>query len=268
MFSAPRSALPGRAGTSYARLPFRVALAALLLSLICLPLAGVVRANGGLQPTAVGQGMCQARAFPDGSVQAQIAVQQTPCAVATGTLGVVADLARGTPYAIVGFTCKAKAEGPGSPWAAAWSSTYYAYNCTHGVAQAAFNWGRHYSYGLGSSTTSGSTNTETATFSTGHHLLPAALGQGMCQARSFADGSVQAQIAVYQATCTIATGTLGPAADRAGGAPYTVGGFTCKATVEGAGSPWAAAWHGTYYAYSCAVGATQVAFNWGRHYIY
>ncbi len=90
----------------------------------------------------------------------------------------------------------------------------------------------------------------------------------MCQARSFADGSVQAQIAVYNTTCALATATLGPGADHAQGAPYTVAGFVCKATVEGAGSPWAGAWGGTYYAYTCAAGSAQAAFNWGRHYTY
>jgi hypothetical protein len=96
-------------------------------------------------------------------------------------------------------------------------------------------------------------------------LQPSPLGQGMCQAQRFADGSVQAQIAVYQATCTVATGTLGPAADHAAGSPFTAGGLACKATAEGAGSPWSAAWTGAYYAYSCANGSAQAAFNWGRH---
>ena len=99
-------------------------------------------------------------------------------------------------------------------------------------------------------------------------LQPTPLGEGMCQARRFADGSVQAQIAVHNAPCAVATGTLGPAADRAKGAPYSAGGFTCRATPEGAGSPWVAAWGGTYYAYSCAHGAAQAAFNWGRDYTY
>ena len=239
--------------------------------LLLLGFPGIVAATSGsgpLLPAPLGQGMCQARRFADGSVQAQIAVKNATCVTATTVLGPAADRAHGAPYTAGGFTCKVTVEGAGSPWAAAWSGTYYAYSCAHGNGQAAFNWGRHYTYGSGGSG-AGSQSTGTLTFTnTGHHLLPSALGQGMCQARSFADGSVQAQIAVYQTACSTATAVLGPAADQAKGGPYTVGGFTCKATVEGAGSPWAGAWSGTYYAYSCAHGNAQAAFNWGRHYTY
>jgi hypothetical protein len=90
----------------------------------------------------------------------------------------------------------------------------------------------------------------------------------MCHARSFVDGSVQAQIAVYNTTCSEATGVLGTAADTAKGGPYTAGGYSCSATAEGAGSQWASAWGGTYYAYRCADGAAQAAFNWGKDYTY
>ena len=30
----------------------------------------------------------------------------------------------------------------------------------------------------------------------------------------------------------------------------------------------ATAWSGTYYAYNCAAGAQQIAFNWGTQYTY
>jgi hypothetical protein len=214
--------------------------------------------------------MCQAQRFADGSVQAQIAVYQATCTVATGTLGPAADHAAGAPFTAGGFACKATAEGAGSPWAGAWTGTYYAYSCANGKVEAAFNWGRDYSYGSGGS--GGGTSSSGAgslTFSkTGHHLLPSPVGEGMCQAQEFADHSVQAQLAVYQTTCTVATETLGPAADHAAGAPFSVGGFACKATAEGAGSPWASAWGGTYYAYTCANGSAQAAFNWGRDYTY
>jgi hypothetical protein len=213
--------------------------------------------------------MCQAQGFADGSVQAQIAVYQTTCVVATGALGQSADYYKGAPYHTIGFTCTATAEGAGSPWTGAWTGTYYAYTCANGSAQAAFNWGRHYSYGSGGSSNTGSSSAGSLTFSkVGHHLLPSPLGEGMCQAQEFADHSVQAQIAVYQTTCTVATETLGPAADHAAGSPFTAGGFACKATAEGAGSPWASAWGGTYYSYTCANGGAQAAFNWGRDYTY
>ncbi|HVA93109.1 MAG TPA: hypothetical protein VNL71_25090 [Chloroflexota bacterium] len=244
--------------------------APLLALLLSLPFPSIVAAASGgpLLPAPLGQGMCQAQRFADGSVQAQIAVKNATCVTATTVLGPVADHAHGAPYTAGGFTCKATVEGAGSSWAAAWGGAYYAYTCASGGAQAAFNWGRHYIYGSGGSG-AGSQGTGTLTFTKiGHHLLPSVLGQGMCQARSFADGSVQAQIAVYNTTCTIAAGTLGLAADRAHGGPYTAGGYICKATVEGAGSLWVAAWSGAYYAYSCAHAGAQAAFNWGRHYTY
>jgi len=52
------------------------------------------------------------------------------------------------------------------------------------------------------------------------------------------------------------------------GAPYASDGCSCTATAEGPGSAWSSAWGGTYYAYSCADGSEQVAFNWGTDYTY
>ena len=114
----------------------------------------------------------------------------------------------------------------------------------------------------------GGTYPGTATFGPGHRLLPAPLGHGQCQAVEFSDRSVQAQIAVYQTTCSVTTGVIGPAADRAKGAPFSVAGFACTATKEGAGSTWASAWGSGYYAYNCNDGAAQAAFNWGTDYTY
>ena len=102
-------------------------------------------------------------------------------------------------------------------------------------------------------------------FGPGHRLLPSPLGDGQCEYQEFSDGSYQAQIAVYEANCTAAdeTGLGAPPAD---GRAYNADGFRCTATAEGAGSEWASAWSGTYYAYDCVAGAAQVAFNWGPHY--
>jgi hypothetical protein len=122
--------------------------------------------------------------------------------------------------------------------------------------------------GSGGGGGSGATYPGTPTFGTGHRLLPAPLGHGQCQAVEFADHSVQAQIAVYNANCNVTTGVLGPAADRAKGAPYQADGFNCTAVKEGAGSTWASAWGSDYYAYNCADGAAQAAFNWGTDYTY
>ena len=123
--------------------------------------------------------------------------------------------------------------------------------------------------GTGSGTAAGGgTYPGTATFGPGHRLLPAPLGHGQCQAVEFSDRSVQAQIAVYQTTCNVTTGVIGPAADRAKGAPFSVAGIACTATKEGAGSTWSSAWGSDYYAYNCADGAAQAAFNWGTDYTY
>ena len=104
-------------------------------------------------------------------------------------------------------------------------------------------------------------------FGAGHRLLPSPLGEGQCEYQEFSDGSYQAQITVYEATCTEADLT-GLGAPRAAGGAYNADGFRCTATAEGAGSEWASAWRGTYYAYDCTAGAAQVAFNWGPHYGY
>jgi len=109
--------------------------------------------------------------------------------------------------------------------------------------------------------------TTTTTPSPGGKLQPSAVGQGQCQAKSYPDGSVTAQIAIENTTCATA-GVVEPGADKAQGAPYQSQGFACTSTVEGAGSTWSSAWTGTYYAYSCVDGAQQVAFNWGLHYSY
>ena len=214
-----------------------------------------------------GQGMCQAQAFADGSVQAQIAVYQTTCSEATAVLGPAADHAHGGPYSAAGFACEATVEGPGSQWAAAWGGTYFAYSCAKGTAQAAFNWGRTYIYGeSGGGSSSGAPSTSgTPTFSAvGHHLLPTAVNQGMCQYVGFSDGSYAAE-SRWSARHARSRDRW-PAAPTVQIMAYASGSFACKATTEGAGSPWTAAWIGTYYAYTCAGGSAQAAFNWGRHY--
>ena len=111
------------------------------------------------------------------------------------------------------------------------------------------------------------TNVPATTGGGGGTLKPAPVGQAQCQATKFADGSVVAQIAVENTDCT-SVQPVEASADTARGAPYSKDGFSCSATAEGAGSPWASAWSGTYYAYSCKNGSAQVAFNWGTNYTY
>jgi len=99
-------------------------------------------------------------------------------------------------------------------------------------------------------------------------LQPTEVGSGDCQAERFPDESVYAQIAYSGgAGCSIAEG-VGYGADAAKGAAYSKDGFSCVGTAEGAGSTWVSAWTGTYYEYSCADGAEEVAFNWGADYAY
>jgi uncharacterized protein YjbI with pentapeptide repeats len=109
--------------------------------------------------------------------------------------------------------------------------------------------------------------TGTDHFGAGHRLLPSPLGEGQCEYQEFSDGSYQSQIAVYKANCNEADGT-GLGAPGATGRAYNADGFRCTATPEGAGSEWASAWTGSYYAYDCTAGADQVAFNWGPHYAF
>jgi hypothetical protein len=122
--------------------------------------------------------------------------------------------------------------------------------------------------GTGGAGAGGGTYPGTPTFGAGHRLLPSPLGHGQCQAVEFTDRSVQAQIAVFNTNCNVTTAILGPAADRAKGGPYKVDGFTCTSTKQGPGSTWATAWGSDYYAYDCADGPAQAAFNWGTDYTY
>ena len=210
--------------------------------------------SGKLAPTAVGDGQCEYQQWSDGTVAQQIAIAgATTCATADAVIAGV-DSAKGAAYSDDGYTCTATREGAGSQWASAWPGTYYMYSCADGSQQVAFNWGQY----------EASTGTGT---STSGPLEPTAVGDGQCDAEDFNDGSVVAQVAVSGASCSTADEVMN-GADAAGGASYNLDGYTCNATAEGSGSAWASAWGGTYYAYSCADGSDQVAFNWGTDYTY
>jgi uncharacterized protein YjbI with pentapeptide repeats len=96
-----------------------------------------------LLPSPLGDGQCEYQEFSDGSYQAQIAVYEANCAAADET-GLGAPPADGHAYNADGFHCTAASEGASSEWGVAWSGTFYAYDCTDGAAQVAFNWGPHY----------------------------------------------------------------------------------------------------------------------------
>jgi hypothetical protein len=227
-------------------------------------------ANHKLLPAPIGSGQCQYQEFIDRSYQAQIAVFEANCTEADA-VGIGAFQARGAAYHSDGFACTASAAGAGSEWASTWVGTYYVYDCQAGAVQVAFNWGPHYgssspSSGSGSSG-GGSANGGTDHFGPGHTLLPTPLGYGQCTYQEFSDKSYQAQIAVVGANCNQAD-AVGIGADKAKGTAYSADGFSCKGLREGAGSEWAKAWTGTYYAYDCKAGGEQVAFNWGADYSY
>ena len=246
-----------------------------------LPARTTTAPGNTLLPSPLGEGQCEYQEFVDQSYQAQIAVHEANCTQADA-VGTGAFQARGAAYHADGFACTAKAEGAGSEWASTWTGTYYAYDCRAGAAQVAFNWGPHYGGsggGSGSGGTSagsgggaviaggggGAASTGTDHYGPGNRLLPSPLGEGQCEYQEFADQSYQAQISVYEANCTQAD-AVGIGAYKAKGGAFSADGFSCTAQAEGAGSEWASAWTGTYYAYDCKAGATQVAFNWGPHY--
>jgi hypothetical protein len=226
-----------------------------------------IPANGSLKPSALGDAQCHAGESTGGSVYAQVAVQGVGC-VKAASVASTAGSAKGTAYGIDGFSCKATAEGSGSPWASAWGGTYYDYFCQDGNAQLAFNWGQDYTYdGSGPGSSQSTTTTTASSVPASGALQPAALGEGQCDAGQADGGSTYAQIAISGTTCDVAA-MVGPPSGSAAGGSYSINGFSCTATQEGSGSPWASAWGGTYYAYSCKDGAEQVAFNWGSHYVY
>ncbi len=217
--------------------------------------------SGHLQPSALGDGQCYAGAGTGGGVYAQVAETNTTCEVAV-TVAATAGNAKGTAFSLDGFSCTAVVAGSSSPWASAWSGTYYTYSCKNGDEQVAFNWGSNYAYGSGESTPTATSSPEVA-----GTLQPATVGNAQCSAGDTSDEGTYAQLAVAGTACPLAR-TVAAAAGPARGGAYSADGYSCTANSEGDGSPWASAWGGTYYAYSCHNGAAQVAFNWGTDYTY
>jgi hypothetical protein len=102
----------------------------------------------------------------------------------------------------------------------------------------------------------------------GGKLQPTPVGSGECQAKKYPDLAAYAQIATSGGASCAQAESVAAGADAAKGAPYSRAGFSCTSLTEGAGSTWASAWTGTYYAYNCASGGQQLAFNWGAQYAY
>ncbi len=210
--------------------------------------------GGGLQPTALGDGQCSAGTLADGTSYGQVAISGTTCSTAA-TVADGAGTAAGASYTSSGFTCTSTKQGPGSAWTSSWGGTYSSYRCVDGSSATAFNWGRIYTYD------------ETAGTSSATPFAPAPLGSGQCKAMTLAGDSTFAQIALSNAACD-AVDYVAARAPAAHGTAYTSNGYACSATREGAGSTWASAWSGTYDAYVCTFGTQQLAFTWGKHYVY
>lgn len=209
----------------------------------------------GLAPTALGEGQCQASTLADGSSYGQIAIASGATCTTAAQVATGASAAAGASYSADGYSCTGTVQGPSSEWASSWGGTYYSYSCADGSSEVAFNWGEIYTYD--SVVGSPSSNP----------LSPAPLGQGQCQAASLPGGSVYAQIAVSDAACD-AVAYVAKGAPAAAGANYQSNGYSCVGTKEGAGSKWASAWGGTYYAYRCTFGKQRLAFTWGTDYTY
>ncbi|HTC68832.1 MAG TPA: hypothetical protein VK662_04630 [Acidothermaceae bacterium] len=90
-------------------------------------------------------------------------------------------------------------------------------------------------------------------------LLPTVVDSGECQAAQFKDGSVYAQIAIYDATCTQVPSVTADA-DKAQGKEYSAAGFVCSSVAQPAGGTY---WKSPFFSYHCQDGNEQIAFNWG-----
>jgi hypothetical protein len=214
-----------------------------------------ITSGGGLQPTALGAGQCQAGSLSDGSSYGQVAVAAgTQCATAIA-VATAAGPAAGSSYTSNGFTCTPTQQGDTSAWTSSWGGTYDTYICVDGSSAVAFNWGQIYTY----ETTDPVSSTQP--------LTPAALGAGECQAMKLSDGSTFAQIALSNAAC-VAVDFVAKGASAAAGSAYTSNGYACTATAEGSSSAWAPAWSGAFYAYVCTFGTQELAFTWGKDYVY
>jgi hypothetical protein len=90
-------------------------------------------------------------------------------------------------------------------------------------------------------------------------LLPTVVDSGECQAAQFKDGSVYAQIAILNTTCTQVPSVTADA-DKAQGNQYSAAGFVCASVAQPAGGSY---WKSPFFSYHCQDGNKQIAFNWG-----
>lgn len=205
--------------------------------------------RSNLLPTAVGAGECDAEAN-----YAQIAIAGG--ATCTTAADVINDAkAGGASYTSNGYTCKSTSESSSgnNQWASYWDGTFYAYSCADGNNQIAFNW-QPADNSTSSSSPSPSSSTPTVTVGGSGALQPTLPGDGECGA-----AANYAQIAISGgATCTTAESVVAAAT----GSNFSSNGYSCTATKEGSNTQWSSYWEGDFYAYTCADGSSQIAFNW------
>jgi hypothetical protein len=87
---------------------------------------------GALQPTLPGDGQCGAS-----TNYAQIAISGGATCT---TAEVVAAAANGSNFSSNSYSCSATKEGSNTQWSSYWSGNFYAYTCSNGSNQIAFNW--------------------------------------------------------------------------------------------------------------------------------
>ncbi len=205
-----------------------------------------------LQPTEVGGTQCDS-----GENAAQIAISGGASCTTAEAIIQDATEANGANYKSNGYSCVGTKQGSNTQWSSYWSGTFYSYSCADGRDQVAFNWqpaSADNSGGTSDSSPSTSTPTATVTIGGPGALQPTLPGAGQCGA-----STNYAQIAISGgATCTTAEEVVA----AANGSNFSSNGYTCSVTKEGSGNQWSSYWSGTFYAYTCADGSSQIAFNW------
>jgi hypothetical protein len=206
-----------------------------------------------LQPTAAGLGQCDA-----GANYAQIAIASgADCTTAKSVIK-DASKANGANYTSNGYTCKATQQGSNTQWSDYWNGTFYSYSCANGSKQVAFNWQSLSATSpplpTAPAPTTPAPTTPTVTVGGPGALQPTPVGGTQCNV-----SNNYAQVAIGGgADCTTAESVI----QSANGSDYSADGYTCKATKEGSGTQWSDYWNNDFYAYTCANGSKQVAFNW------
>jgi|GEM_PF-3443894 len=203
-----------------------------------------------LQPTEVGGAQCDV-----GGNYGQVAISGGASCTAAEAVIQDATVPNGAFYKSNGYSCTATKQGSNTQWSSYYNGTFYSYSCADGSSQIAFNWQPASADNSGgTSPDTPVTSTPTVTIGGSGALQPTLPGDGQCGA-----STNYAQIAIAGgATCTTAEAVVA----AANGSDFSSNGYTCKATKEGSNTQWSSYWSGDFYAYTCADGSSQIAFNW------